>query len=175
MTSVDHKTWGSIVCHPIKPFFCADSEILILGSFPSVQSRKECFYYAHPRNRFWRVLSALYGEAKPETIADKQNFLARHRIALYDVIMTCRIFASGDQSIRDAIPTDLSEILKSSRISRICCNGKTAGKLYDAYHYPKTQIKAIHLPSTSPANAAWSEERLIFAWRAILEESKNLS
>ena len=164
---------STLVTHPIEPFFDRDSRILILGSFPSVQSRKDCFYYAHPRNRFWRVLSSVFNESIPSSVKEKMMFLSRHNIALYDVVFSCRIHASGDQSIRDVVPTDLRVILDQCNIDCIVCNGKTAGRLYDKYHYPATRIKAMILPSTSPANASFSENSLRDAWRVIQNQKRN--
>ena len=155
------------ILHPIPPIYDAHSEVLILGSFPSVKSREAAFFYGHPQNRFWRVLAAVYGEAVPESVEEKTAFLLRHHIALWDVIASCSIEGSADSSIRDAVPNDLRPILELSGLRRIYCNGKTAEKLYRKYIEPTLGIKALCLPSTSPANAAWSLERLTAAWRCI--------
>ena len=155
------------VIHPFPPVFDGCCKILILGSFPSVRSREEGFFYGHPRNRFWRVMAAVLGEEIPKTVEEKRGFLLRHRVALYDVLAECEIAGSADGSIRAALPNDLTPILETSKIRRIFVNGKTAEKLYQKYLLPKTGIPALCLPSTSPANAAVSEERLIEAWQEI--------
>ncbi len=156
-----------LLTHPIPPVWTADSEILILGSFPSVKSREAGFFYGHPNNRFWRVTAAVFGEACPQTIPARRAFLLGHGIALWDVIAACEIVGSSDASIRNARVNDLSEILNGAPIERIFVNGKTAQRLYRRYAEPLTGRAAICLPSTSPANAAWSLERLIEAWRVI--------
>lgn len=153
--------------HGIAPVYDENSEILILGSFPSVRSRAEGFFYGHPRNRFWRVMAAVFGDEVPVSTEEKKDFLLRHRVALFDVLAECEIEGSADGSIRAALPNDLTPILEKGRIQRIFVNGKTAEKLYQKYVLPKTGIPALCLPSTSPANAAVSEERLIEAWQEI--------
>lgn len=153
--------------HGIAPVYDENSEILILGSFPSVRSRAEGFFYGHPRNRFWRVMAAVFGDEVPVSTEEKKNFLLRHRVALFDVLAACEIEGSADGSIRAALPNDLTPILEKSKIRRIFVNGKTAEKLYQKYLLPGTGIPALCLPSTSPANAAVSEERLIEAWQEI--------
>ena len=151
------------VNHPFPPVFDRNSEILILGSFPSVRSREEGFFYGHPRNRFWSVLAAVYGEDIPVGIDGKRAFLLKHRIALWDVISSCEIKNSADGSVRGAVANDLSLIFETADIKRVYTNGKLAYSLYEK-HIDKN---AVYLPSTSPANAAWSIERLIDAWRVI--------
>ena len=153
--------------HPIPPLYDENSEVLILGSFPSVKSREAAFFYGHPQNRFWRVLAALYGEAAPQTIAEKKEMLARRHVALWDVIASCSIVGSSDSSIRDVIANDLRPILRGSRVGRIYVNGGTAARLYHKYIEPELGIPAVCLPSTSPANAAWNTEKLTAAWRRI--------
>lgn len=155
--------------HGIAPVYDEASELLILGSFPSVASRAEGFFYGHPRNRFWRVLAAVFGERVPSTVEEKKQFLLRNKVALFDVLAECEIEGSSDASIVGAVPNDLSPLLHESKIRRIFVNGKTAEKLYQKYLLPKTGIPATVLPSTSPANAAWNEERLIETWRTLLQ------
>ena len=159
-----------LLTHPIPPVWAADSRILILGSFPSVKSREAGFFYGHPQNRFWRVTAAVFGEACPETIPERRAFLLRRRIALWDVIASCEIVGSSDSKIRNARVNDLREILSGAPIERIFVNGRTAERLYRKYDEPVTGRPAICLPSTSPANAAWSLERLTDAWRIIAPE-----
>ena len=155
------------VTHPFDPIWDENSRILILGSFPSVRSRADNFYYGHPQNRFWKVLAGLYAEPIPQTIDEKKAFLLRHGIALWDVISSCEIENSSDVSIRNAEVNDLSAIFARADIRAVYTNGKAADKLYRKYH----EREAVCLPSTSPANAAWSLEKLLAAWSVILEEN----
>lgn len=156
-----------MIKHPIPPFYNKDSEILILGSFPSVKSREQMFFYGHPQNRFWKVISAVFGADCPLTIEDKRLFLTKHRIALWDTIAECEIVGSSDSSITNVVPNDISLILKNSNVKRIFTNGKTSDKYYNKYIFDKVGIKAYCLPSTSPANAFWSLEKLVDAWKII--------
>ncbi len=156
------------VVHPIAPVYNAESEVLILGSFPSVKSRETEFFYGHRQNRFWRVIAALCGEEVPEGIEEKKALLLRNNIALWDVIASCEITGSADSSIKNAVPNNIMKIIKESRISRIYTNGKKADELYKKYLENETGIEAICLPSTSPANAAWSFERLTQEWKKII-------
>ncbi len=158
-----------MLTHPIPPVFDEQSRVLILGSFPSVKSREIQFFYGHPQNRFWRVLPALFGETAGETPAQKTAFLLRHNIALWDVIASCEIEGSADSSIANAVPNDLSRILETARITQIFTNGKTADRLYRRHLLAATGIEAVCLPSTSPANAAWTVERLLSAWQAVAD------
>lgn len=156
-----------MIKHPIPPFYNKDSEILILGSFPSVKSREQMFFYGHPQNRFWKVISAVFGADCPLTIEDKRLFLTKHRIALWDTIAECEIVGSSDSSITNVVPNDISLILKNSNVKRIFTNGKTSDKYYNKYIFDKVGIKAYYLPSTSPANAFWTFEKLVDAWKII--------
>ena len=159
------------VTHPIPPVFDSASRILILGSFPSVKSREGHFFYHHPQNRFWKNLAGVLDVPVPDTIDEKKAFLLSHRIALWDVIASCRITGSSDSSIKDVVPNDLGKIVSAARIERICANGATAWKLYEKYVKKSTGMEAVKLPSTSPANAAWNMERLTEAWQVIVRES----
>ncbi len=154
--------------HPIEPVYDTDSEILILGSFPSVKSRETGFFYGHPQNRFWKVTAAVFGAELPVTIEEKKKFLLRHKIAVWDVIHSCEITGSSDSSIKNVVVNDLSVILKQAPIRQIYVNGKKAFALYNRYMKAQTGQDAICLPSTSPANAAWTQKRLTEAWSAIL-------
>ena len=156
-----------MLIHPIPPLFDKNSQILILGSFPSVKSRETNFFYGHPQNRFWKVLSSLFDEAVPQTVDEKRAFLLRNHIALWDVIGSCDIVGSSDASIRNVTPNDLSIILRQADIKAIFVNGKSAYNNYVKYIKPVIGRSAICLPSTSPANAAWSLERLIETWKCI--------
>ena len=157
----------SAIQHPFPPLYDAQSEILILGSFPSVKSREQQFFYGHPQNRFWRVTAAIFGAEVPVTIEEKRAFLLRNHIALWDVIASCEITGSSDSSIRNVVPNDLTPIFETAQIRKIYVNGGTAAKYYDKYQKSILQRDAIRLPSTSPANAAWSVERLISVWQCI--------
>ncbi|MCR4761355.1 MAG: DNA-deoxyinosine glycosylase [Oscillospiraceae bacterium] len=155
------------VKHPFPPLFDEHAAILILGSFPSVKSREQKFFYGHPQNRFWRVTAAVFQDSVPQTIEEKRAFLLRSHIALWDVIASCEITGSSDSSIRNVVPNDLTPILQGAPIRQIFVNGGTAAKYYEKYQQPILQRTAVRLPSTSPANAAWSLERLIDAWKII--------
>lgn len=157
------------VAHPFSPIWDESSRILILGTLPSVQSRRNAFYYGHPQNRFWRLVSALVSEPVPIDMEEKRALLLRHHIALWDVIASCDICGSSDQSIRNAVPTDLNRILKNAPIAHIYANGSKAGKLYQRYQQSITGLPITVLPSTSPANAAWTLERLREEWKVMLE------
>ena len=158
-----------MIQHPIPPLYNSSSEILILGSFPSVKSREAMFFYGHPQNRFWKVIAGVFGDSVPQTIEEKKHLILDHHLALWDVISSCEIEGSSDASIKNVTANDLSPIFQAASIDKILVNGKTAEKLYIQYIQPKTQFPAICLPSTSPANAAWSLERLIDAWGKVLK------
>lgn len=150
--------------HEIEPVYDKNSRILILGSFPSVKSREAGFFYGHPQNRFWKVLAGICKEAVPQTVEEKKCFLLRNGIAVWDVIAECDITGSSDSSIRNVKPADIRRILDAAKIERICCNGATAYRLYEKYLFPLCKREAVKLPSSSPANAAWSAERLMEEW-----------
>ena len=158
------------IVHSFEPVYDRASEILILGTLPSVKSRENNFYYGHKQNRFWKVLATLLKEPVPETIEEKKVMLLAHRIALWDVIQSCDIKGSSDSSIKNVQPTDIGMILEKTNVTQIYANGNKAGQLYKRYQFPVTGIEAMVLPSTSPANAAWSLDRLCEAWRVILEQ-----
>jgi len=155
--------------HNIPPLFDKDCQTLILGSFPSVKSRQAQFFYGHPQNRFWLVVSAVFNCPPPKTIEEKRSMMLGHHIALWDVIGQCDIVGSSDSSIKNVIPNDIGSLLEKSKIHRIFVNGKTAEKYYNKYLLPTIGIKAVVLPSTSPANAAYSLDRLICEWKCIKE------
>jgi len=152
------------ITHPFQPIYNADSKVLILGSFPSVKSREGEFFYHHPQNRFWKVISAVYREQFPVSIEEKKELLLRNGVAVWDVIKSCEITGSSDNSIKNVIPNDLSEILKTADIKRIFANGSTAYQLYMRYIFPKLGRDIIKLPSMSPANAAYNVDRLLEDW-----------
>lgn len=161
----------NMIIHPIPPVYGKNSKILILGSFPSVKSREEGFFYGHPQNRFWRVVSAVFYDELPKTIPEKKKFLLSYGIALWDVLMSCEITGSSDSSIKNVVPTDLSVIFDTADIHSVFLNGKTAEKYFLKYQgeflHQNTKINSVCLPSTSPANAAYSLEKLINAWKII--------
>ena len=156
-----------MICHPFPPLYDGNSKFLVLGSFPSVKSREQLFFYGHPQNRFWRVTAAVYGAETPKTIPEKKAFLLSHGIALWDVIACCEITGSADSSIKNAVANDLSPIFAEAAIKHIFVNGQTAKRFYDRYTKPLIGREAEVLPSTSPANAAWSFEKLVTAWQVL--------
>lgn len=158
--------------HTFGPVYDHDSRILILGSFPSAKSREQNFYYGHPQNRFWPLLSSLTEEPVPISLEEKRSLLLRHHIALWDVIAECTVTGSSDTSIRDVSVNDFSGILKEAPIAKIFANGAKAHTLYQKYAYSSTGRESIKLPSTSPANAAWTMKRLLEAWSIILDDIK---
>lgn len=161
--------------HEFQPVFDKNSRILILGTFPSVKSREQHFYYGHPQNRFWKVLAAVTQEPLPITISEKKQLLLNHRIALWDVIQSCEIVGSSDSSIRNVVPADIPNLLKQTSITAVFGNGNKACELYEKYTAPllsqmnpapeRTVSSICRLPSTSPANASWNLERLTEYWR----------
>ncbi len=153
--------------HPFEPIYNANSNVLILGTFPSVKSREHHFYYGHPQNRFWKVISTLIHTKLPQSIEAKKAMLLAHGIAIWDVIQSCDIVGSSDSSITNVIPMDFSRILAQSQVKRIFANGATAAKLYQKYCEQSTGIPIIKLPSTSPTNAAFSLEKLLNEWSII--------
>lgn len=154
-----------VIEHPFEPIYDKNSEILILGSFPSVKSREESFYYAHPQNRFWKLISMLYGEKTPISIDEKKKFLYDNKIALWDVLFACDITGSADSAVKNAVPNDISVILKTANIEKIFVNGRCAEHYYKKLIEPKVNRPALFLPSTSAANASFSTERLFGTWK----------
>lgn len=155
--------------HNIAPVFDQNSRVLVLGSFPSVKSRENGFYYLHPQNRFWRVLERIYGCDDLKTVGQKKEFLLSRNIALWDVISSCDVMGSSDSSIRNVVPNDVSLITDAADIKAVFCNGATAYRLYCRYLKDTVGLSAVQLPSTSPANAAFSLDRLCEAWKIISE------
>lgn len=156
--------------HEIAPVYDEQSRILILGSFPSVKSREGRFFYHHPQNRFWKVLASVLECPVPENIEEKKKMLLEHHVAVWDVIASCEIEGSSDSSIKNVVPNDLGRILSCAPVEKIFTNGATAWKMYNRYTKPVTGREAVKLPSTSPANAAWSVERLAEEWRRLIKE-----
>ena len=160
----------SRIQHPFGPLYGPESRVVILGSFPSVKSREQNFFYGHPQNRFWKVVSALFGQEPPLTIPEKKELILSHHLALWDSIASCVITGSSDASIREVKANDLRIILDNAPIERIYCNGRKSHEMYEKYILPVLGREAACLPSTSPANAQWSLEKLIAAWSVIREQ-----
>mgnify|MGYP004477282939 CR=1 FL=1 len=169
------------ISHGFEPVFDERSRILVLGSFPSVLSRENAFYYGNPQNRFWRVMATCLSEPVPqnegglsddgrpltleESIAAKKRMLLEHGVALWDVIASCDIKGSSDASIKNVVPAQVERVLEEAHIGAVICNGGTAGRLYKRYLQWQVGLAAHVLPSTSPANAAWQLERLTARWQ----------
>lgn len=156
------------VVHTIPPLYDSHSRVLLLGSIPSPKSREVGFFYGHPQNRFWRVLAAVLDEEMPQTIDEKRAMCLKHHVALWDTIARCDIVGASDTSIRNAVPNDIGKLVRESEITRIFATGGKSAELYRKLIEPQLHIPITQLPSTSPANAAWSLERLIEAYRVIL-------
>lgn len=153
------------IVHPFGPLIDENSQILILGSLPSIKTREAGFFYGHPQNRFWKVIAGLVQESVPETIEDKKKMLKRHHIALWDAIYSCDIRASSDASIKNVEPTNLLPLLEQAPITKVFCNGQTSYRYYHRYNEKLLGIQGQSLPSTSPANARYRLADLIEAWR----------
>lgn len=171
--------------HGFEPVFDQHSRVLVLGSFPSVLSRANAFYYGNPQNRFWRVMAACLGVPVPPnegdslasgepatldaSVAAKRAMLLNGGVALWDVIESCDIKGSSDASIKNVVPARIELITSNASIEQVICNGGTAGHLYKRYLQERTCLPAVVLPSTSPANAAWRLERLVERWREAVD------
>ena len=158
---------GHPVIHPLEPGWDEHSRILILGTMPSPKSREAGFYYGHPRNRFWPVLAAVFGEEVPMGTEARKAFCLRHGIALWDVLASCEIHGADDASIRAPVANPIGELLERAPITGVFTTGKKAFDLYQKLCYPETHVAAVSLPSTSPANCACSTEKLINAYRIL--------
>ena len=156
-----------MIIHPIPPLFDENSKTLILGSFPSVKSRESAFFYGYKQNRFWQVVASVLGEKTPNSIEEKKKLILGNNLALWDVIGKCEIEGSADSTIKNVTTNDLTIILNNAPIDRIFVNGKTALKYYDKFILPSINRPAILLPSTSPANAVYTLEKLINEWKII--------
>lgn len=155
------------VAHEFAPVWNRDSRVLVLGTFPSVKSREQGFYYGHPRNRFWKVTAALLKCRVPETVAEKKKMLLEGHIAVWDVIESCEIEGSSDSSIRNMKANDIGGLLEKSAVEAVFANGDKAYQLYCRYCREQAGRDIVKLPSTSPANAAWQLEDLTRAWRVM--------
>lgn len=156
------------VIHPLEPIFDKNSRVLILGTMPSPVSRKQSFYYAHPQNRFWRVMFEIFGQPFSTEREDRIKLCLDNKIALWDVLQSCTIEGAADSSIKNAAPNDLSVILEAADIKAVFTTGQTAAKLYKKLCYPQTGIEAVALPSPSGANCAVKTELLAERYREIL-------
>ena len=162
------KNTRTFVTHEFPALFDKDCKVLMLGSIPSPKSREQGFYYGHPQNRFWKVLSQVLDDPLPATIEEKRTMLLKHHIALWDVLDSCTIIGASDTSIEDVVPNDIASLIAKTKIKHIYCTGATAHKLYEKYCESATGIKAIKLSSTSPANCAVKMEKLIEEYKKIL-------
>ncbi len=158
-----------MVIHPFDPIYNEHSKVLILGTFPSVKSREENFYYGHPQNRFWKVIACLTGHNPLQSIEAKKELLLQEGIALWDVLKSCDIDQSKDSSIQNPVPNDFEKIFRKASINAVFTNGKKAQELYKKLCYPITKMKSHCLPSTSPANGSYNLERLLWEWSVILK------
>ena len=156
-----------MIIHPIPPLFNENSKTLILGSFPSVKSRESAFFYGYKQNRFWQVVASVLGEKTPNSIEEKKKLILGNNLALWDVIGKCEIEGSADSTIKNVTANDLTIILNNAPIDRIFVKGKTALKYYDKFILPSINRPAILLPSTSPATAVYTLEKLINEWKII--------
>lgn len=163
-----NETEKTIIVHNIPPVYDKNSKILILGSFPSVKSREEKFFYGHAQNRFWKVIASVFKSDVPHTVEEKRRFLISNCIAVWDVIESCEITGSADSSIKNVRPNDINKIIHETNVSQIFVNGKTAEKYYKKYISASVGKNAVCLPSTSPANAAWTLDKLIEEWRRLI-------
>ena len=154
-----------MIAHPIQPIYNEDSKILILGSFPSVKSREQGFFYGHPQNRFWKVLASIFEDELPITIEDKKVFLTKHHVALWDSIASCVIQGSSDASIQNVEINNVQEIIEKTKIQTIVLNGKAASKYFVKPDNFDGEIYV--LPSTSAANASYTLDKLIEKWKVI--------
>lgn len=157
------------IVHPFGPLFDEESRILVLGSLPSVKSREKQFFYGHAQNRFWPMLAQILEEPNPQSIEEKKAMVLKHHIAMWDTIYSCDIKGSSDASIKNVVPTDLKRIVDGSKVQAVFCNGKTSGKYYMKFQGKELHIPAFVMPSTSPANAAWTMDKLVGEWQKILE------
>lgn len=160
------------VSSPLPPYVDAGSRVLLLGSMPSPKSREAGFHYGNPQNRFWRVIAALWDEEAPTTDEARRSLLHRHHLALHDVLASCDIRGASDASIENPVPSDVASLLARAPIRHIFCTGGTAARLYRRYQEPLLGISCTQLPSTSPANAAWSLERLVGAYAVVRQAAE---
>lgn len=158
-----------LIKHPLEPIIDSDSQIIILGSFPSIKSREENYYYMNKQNRFWKVLSSIYNyDFVNASKVQKTNKLKELKIALYDVVVECEIVGSSDSTIKNEKVLDINKFIALSNISKIYLNGKKAYELFIS-NYQNLKDIAYLMPSTSPANAVYTLDKLIAKWQVIKE------
>lgn len=168
------------ILHDIKPVWNEESIVLLLGTMPSPASRSAGFFYMHPQNRFWKVVPEIFGETlkfsnntdeREAAILERCEFLLRHKLALWDVLSSCEIQGAADSSIKNAKPNNFTELFEKSEIRHVFCTGKTSfnfwKKFCAAQYEERFGLTCECLPSTSPANAAWSIERLVAEYQKI--------
>lgn len=149
-----------------------DARVLILGSMPSVESLRQSFYYAHPRNAFWPMLAEILGEARPEAIEDKKALLTRHGIALWDTVESCERAGSLDSAIRSARANDFAALYeRCPEIRFVFFNGAAAEQLYRRLVAREDGARSfVRLPSTSPAYTLRYADKKE-AWERALKEA----
>jgi len=157
------------IIHPFEPIFDKNSKVLILGSLPSPKSREIGFYYGHPQNRFWKVLSKIFEEQIPSSIEGRKKFVLKYHIALWDVVKNCEIKGASDSSISNVEVNDIKGLIQKTSIKYVITTGKKADSLYQKYILPITNIESLCLPSTSPANCVVKEEKLIESYQILKE------
>jgi len=160
----------SDVLDGLGPVIDRDTRLIVLGSFPGVASLRAQQYYGHPRNHFWAILGALWqvdltSAPYPQRLASARA----HGLGLWDVYASCRREGSLDSAIQDAQPNDLGSLTRlAPRLRAIVHNGGESARAMR--HTRALGLPVLRLPSTSPANASWSFEKKLAAWRAALQE-----
>ena len=161
-----------MIIHPFKPVIFKESRVLILGSFPSVKSREVDFYYGNKNNRFFKILEVIFDEKIGESKEAKIDFLRRHKIALFDVVKSCEIVGSSDSSLSVKEVNDIGKLIENTDIEKILLNGKKAFEIFQKY-IKIDKVKYFYIPSSSPANASFSLDKLVFEYRKQLEYLKD--
>ena len=153
------------VVHPFEPIYNSNSKILILGSMPSVKSREENFYYAHPQNRFWKVLAFIFNKDVPKSIEEKTQLVLENNLALWDSVKSCEIINSAYATIKNAVPNDIVGFVRKNKINKIIFNGKKSYDIFSKFFKEFKECELEVLPSTSPANAKFSFNDLCNIWK----------
>ena len=161
-----------MIIHPFKPVIFKESRVLILGSFPSVKSREVDFYYGNKNNRFFKILEVIFDEKIGVSKEEKIDFLKRHKIALFDVVKSCEIVGSSDSSLSVKEVNDIGKLIENTDIEKILLNGKKAFEIFQKY-IKIDKVKYFYIPSSSPANASFSLDKLVFEYRKQLEYLKD--
>ncbi len=153
--------------HPFSPIIDENSKVLILGTFPSFKSLERGFYYSHPQNVFWRLLSDVFKEPQPNSVEEKISFLKRNKIALWDMVATCSRESSLDSSLSGVEPNDIEDLLKRyPNIERLFFTGRKAQSIFEKF-FGHLDITRHYLPSPSPANRKISYQEKLKAYRSI--------